>query len=200
MTKDITTTVQDRDIIDLIKENIFQDKKREMEYTNLLKDCIHFLKDEITLKNKFICKQLNNIYKREVVETGPPNRNNVFSSNDLFNVNDTSLSPNEADHVIISDDNSNISDIVYTNYEKDDVCSTNIPTMDNKWITERRKNKKSQNIIYSSLNKFESLNNYNLLVYHEKELIDTDDTNKASENETVEGRNNNYNATIKSRV
>ena len=197
MTEDITTAVQDRDIIDLIKENILQDKKRETEYTNLLKDYIYFLKDEITHKNKFICKQLNIIYKREVVETGPPNRNNVFSSNDLFNVNDTSLSPNEVGRVTISDDNSDISDILYPNYEKDDVCSNNIPAIDNKWITERRKNKKSQNIINSSLNEFESLNNYNLLVDHEKELIDTDEPNKA---ETVEDRNNNYNATIKSRV
>ena len=35
MAEEIATTVQDRDIIDLIKENILQDKKREDEYVRL---------------------------------------------------------------------------------------------------------------------------------------------------------------------
>ena len=39
--------IQDRDIIDLVKENILQDKKREVEYTNLMQDYISFLKDEV---------------------------------------------------------------------------------------------------------------------------------------------------------
>ena len=40
------------------------------------------------------------------------------------------------------------SNIVYKNYEKDDVCPPNKP-IDNKWITERRKNKPSRNKINS---------------------------------------------------
>ena len=51
MITDITAADQHRDIIDLIKEYITQDKKREVEYTNLLKDYISFLKGEIIHKN-----------------------------------------------------------------------------------------------------------------------------------------------------
>ena len=42
MAEEIATAVQDRDVIDLIKENILQDKKREDEYVRLLKDYISF--------------------------------------------------------------------------------------------------------------------------------------------------------------
>ena len=60
--------------------------------------------------------QLNIIYKRDVVETGSSHRNKVFSSYNLFNVNDASLSPNEDDRVLISADNSDIRDIVLNIY------------------------------------------------------------------------------------
>ena len=49
-----TKLIQGRDIIDMTKHNMLQDKKREIEYTNLLKDYISFLKDEIIYQNKFI--------------------------------------------------------------------------------------------------------------------------------------------------
>ena len=59
MTTDIRTANENRDIIDLIKENIIQDKKREVEYTNL-KDYISFLKEEITHKNKLLFDRYKN--------------------------------------------------------------------------------------------------------------------------------------------
>ena len=126
MTEDITAAVQCGDIIDLIKGNILQDKKRETEYTNLFKDYIYFLKDEIVYKNKFIYNQLNIIYKRDVVETCSSHQNKGGSSNDLSNANDASLSSNEDDRILINADNSDISDIVYKNYEKGDVRHLNL--------------------------------------------------------------------------
>ena len=58
MAEEPSTTSEDRDIIDLIKENMLQDKKREMEYKTIIKDYIHFLK-EISNKNNIIYKHLN---------------------------------------------------------------------------------------------------------------------------------------------
>ena len=45
MGETINTTKFDRDITDLINDNIL--KKREVDYTSLLKDYINYLKDEI---------------------------------------------------------------------------------------------------------------------------------------------------------
>ena len=54
MADDTATEIQDRNIIDLIKENMIQDKKREEEYKSLLTDYISFLKEEIVEKNNII--------------------------------------------------------------------------------------------------------------------------------------------------
>ena len=40
---------------------MLQDKKREIEYTNLLKGYISFLKDEIIYQNTFIFDHLNTV-------------------------------------------------------------------------------------------------------------------------------------------
>ena len=65
MADEETKVIQDRDIIDMIKGNMLQDKKGEIEYTNLLKDYLSFLKDEIIYQNKFIFDHLNTVYKHE---------------------------------------------------------------------------------------------------------------------------------------
>ena len=65
MANEETKLIQDQDIIDMIKDNMLQDKKREIEYTNLLKDSVSFLKDEIIYQNKFIFDHLNTVYKHE---------------------------------------------------------------------------------------------------------------------------------------
>ena len=52
MTEVSTPALEERSIIDLIKEDIIQDKKREVEYTDLMYDYVSFLKDEILHKNK----------------------------------------------------------------------------------------------------------------------------------------------------
>ena len=141
MTTDITAADQDRDIIDLIKEYITPDKKREIEYTNLLKDYISFLKGEIIHKNK-LCNWSNIRYKNSIIETRLSNSKKVFSNKDVLKLNDVSLSTtecskdpvnesklahytnnistNEEDRILISVDNSDVSN-VYGNYEKDDV-------------------------------------------------------------------------------
>ena len=67
LTEDISTAVRDRDIIDLIKENILQDKKREYEYASLLKDYISFLRGETYTKTKLIYSRLNIVVKDELV-------------------------------------------------------------------------------------------------------------------------------------
>ena len=91
MTTDIRTANEDRDIIDLIKENIIQDKKREVEYTNLLKDYISFLKEEITHKNKLLCDR----YKKHNIETRLSNSKKAVSNKEVLNLNDVSLSTAE---------------------------------------------------------------------------------------------------------
>ena len=69
MTTDITAADQDRDIIDLNKEYITQDKKRGVVYTSLLKDYISFLKGEIIYKNKWLRNYSNISYKDTIIET-----------------------------------------------------------------------------------------------------------------------------------
>ena len=48
------TSFNDRQIIDMIKENMIQEKKSNEERTQLLVDQIEFLKSEILVKNTFI--------------------------------------------------------------------------------------------------------------------------------------------------
>ena len=67
------------------------------------------------------------------------------------------------------------SNIVYKNYEKDDVYTPNKP-IDNKWVTERRKNKPRRNKINSYPTIIESINKYNLL-HEEDENCDSLDVN-----------------------
>ena len=71
MADDTATEIQDRNIIDLIKENMIQDKKREEEYKSLLTDYISFLKEEIVEKNNIIRKYLDVICKDNNIETRP---------------------------------------------------------------------------------------------------------------------------------
>ena len=59
MAEDLSVDIQEKGFIDLIKENILQDKKRETEYATILKDYILFLKQEILYKNSIIFNRLN---------------------------------------------------------------------------------------------------------------------------------------------
>ena len=87
MADEETKLIQDRDIIDMTKHNMLQDKKREIEYTNLSKDYISFLKDEIIYQNKFIFDHLNTVYKHEYKETRCSQGIQVKSPKDIVNVN-----------------------------------------------------------------------------------------------------------------
>ena len=124
----------------------------------------------------------------------------VKSPKDLGNVNNVSLNvaANKSQSTprvntiinyddsksLITDDNiNNISDIEYINCEKDDVI------IDNRWITERRKNLKKSNSINASPDYFESINSYNLLDHNETEINDTDNTRNISFSTTVEFNN-----------
>ena len=51
-------SVIEKCVLDIIKENMIQDKKRELEYTDLLKDYIVHLKNDIQKKDKFIATLL----------------------------------------------------------------------------------------------------------------------------------------------
>ena len=87
MAEEIATAVQDRDIIDLIKENILQDKKREDEYVRLLKDYISFLKEEMSTKNNIIYKHLHIIHQKGMIETGLSQEKDMLTSSDIINDN-----------------------------------------------------------------------------------------------------------------
>ena len=70
-------------MIDLIIENITQAKKREVEYTNLLKDHISFLKGEIIHKKKLLCNCSNIRCKDSIIETRLSNSKKVVSNKDV---------------------------------------------------------------------------------------------------------------------
>ena len=91
MGETINTTQFDRDIMDLIKDNILLDKKREEEYTSLLKDYINYLKDEIYTKNSQIDKQLNMICKSHFIKTRSSRGNYILNSSILTCHNNTQL-------------------------------------------------------------------------------------------------------------
>ena len=88
MAEELSTTSQDIDIIDLIKENMLQDKKREMEYTTILKDYIHILKEEISNKNNIIYRHLNLICREKIVETRASVESNIYNSGILSDDNE----------------------------------------------------------------------------------------------------------------
>ena len=168
MADDTATEIQDRSIIVLIKENMIQDKKREEEYKSLLTDYISFLKEEIGEKNNIIRKHFDVICKEDNIETRPSQEKNVLTSRNVSNPNNISLITEEStnehiNEILISpgkeNNHSNVNDI-YRNYEKVDVfCGYQI---ENKWTTERRKNKNKRNV-HSSPIIFESNNYINLL-------------------------------------
>ena len=140
--EEIATAVQDRDIIDLIKENILQDKKREDEYVRLLKYYIN----------------LHIIHQKGTIETGSSQEKDMLTSSDKINDNYESLIAknkkdehgdeilddndstlrDENNHVVRRENNYDVSSIFYKNCEKDDISQYNQP-IDNKWITVRRK-------------------------------------------------------------
>ena len=66
MVEDLSVDIQERGFIDLIKETILQDKKRETEYTKLLKDDILYLKQEILQKNSIILNHLKPVLHRKI--------------------------------------------------------------------------------------------------------------------------------------
>ena len=178
--------IQDRDIIDLIKENykISKGKKNTTDY-------ISFLKEEITEKNIIFRKHLDIINKE--METGSLQEKNVLTSRNVSNHNDvSSIMEDETiistDKEIINNNENNDNCNVYRNYEKDDVFYGF--QIDNKCITERRKNKRKLTINSSTIN-FESINNLNLLndekAYY-NELIDNDDINSAIPKKDVKQR------------
>ena len=153
----------------MIKESMIQDKKRESEYTDLLKDYVYFLKGKILHKNKLLQKYNNRLqtsYRNEDIETMLPHDNNVANNkkdesplysagipNELDNDSqitpkEDSLSSDENESILIKANNSNGN--VYVNYEKDDVCHSD-KLIDNKWITVRR-NKKYNDVTQVPVN------------------------------------------------
>ena len=122
-------TKQDWDIIDMIKENILQDKKREIEYTDLLKDYISFLKDQIINQNKFIFDHLNTIRSSQGFQVETPKDVNEVSTPRV-----NTLIGHESKPPLITNDNINVITTEYIDVEKDD----------KRWITEKRKNKITQ--------------------------------------------------------
>ena len=193
MGETINTTQFDRDIMDLIKDNILLDKKREEEYTSLLKDYINYLKDEIYTKNNQIDKQLNMICKSHFIETRSSRGNDILNSSILTCHNNTPLNNSynpidetgitqmndgikKCNHDLISENNENVNDIVYEIYEKDDINPCNQP-INKEWITERRKKKVKHIKATPSPISIESINNYNVL-YDENNDCNTDDDNR----------------------
>lgn len=60
---------EERDLMDIIRNNIYGEKSRQEGYIQELKDNIKFLKEELTTKNNQIFKLLAIIEDRKIVET-----------------------------------------------------------------------------------------------------------------------------------
>ena len=116
-------TKQDRDIIDMRKENIFQDKKREIEYTDHLKDYISFLKDQIINQNKLIFDHLNTIRSSQGIQVETPKDVNEVSTPRV-----NTLIGHDSKPSLITNDNINVITTEYIDVEKDD----------KRWITEKK--------------------------------------------------------------
>ena len=133
MTEETATANMDREFIDMVKINIIQDKKRDVDYSNLLKDYISFLKEEISHKNKLIYSQLNIINNDKIVETGLYPHQNIFSNaNDLINhngsVNETQSTTRADERVLITPGDNN-GDADYTNV--DSIYSNDVSAITN---------------------------------------------------------------------
>ena len=158
----------------MIKENILQDKKREIEYTDLLKDYISFLKDQIINQNKFIFDHLNTIRSSQGIQVETPKDINEVSTPRV-----NTLIGHDSKPPLITNDNINVITTEYIDVEKDD----------KRWITEKRKNKIKNNTINTSPSYFESINNFNLLDHDEiAEINNTDNT--VSLSKTAEFKSN----------
>ena len=180
----------ERDVLELVREGIQQDKKREIEYTDLLKDYIEFLKDEIYVKNKKLDKYCNMFRENQVVETrlvagNPIDDDQIdevqlkmnYATNSTLNASQSSQIDNH-----LNDDNSksidgcHFDDAIYENHEDDDVNPPIKRPISNEWVTERRKKKRvncnevRQPII--------STNNFDLLREETTETVNGDLSNK----------------------
>ena len=114
---------------------------------------------------------LNTVYKHKTRSSQGIHPKNLVNVNDVsLNVaaNKSQSTPrvntiiNYSKSLITDDNINNISDIEYINCEKDDVIC-----IDNRWITERRKNFKNLIQLTQVLIIFESINSYNLLDHNE---------------------------------
>ena len=193
---------------------------------------IIFLKGEILHKNKLILSRINFEGKDVPVETRFIQLKNidkkVANPSDVMNHKDVSLTRvesiksfdnetlitpyvesvdnNENHRVLISPDTNDGNDIIYTNYEKDDVCLLNVP-VDKRWITERKKNRNiNHNKMNSSLYEIESFNGFNLLdddaINSSGENDDDEEHNKISTNITTvqcRTRNNHESSNVRKR-
>ena len=179
-----------------------------------MKDYIAFLKAEISQKkheiqekDKIINIFVNNnkdTLDSNHVETRPATKSNILQSNVINSSHSATHSDNNADNYTNygSNKHSTLStndQLVYNNYEKDDVMPFAGPSNKFQWVTERRKAKKSRTIAnkprIESFNRFQDLqlrdNNETKNYDISKEVIsDDDDDNTVSDNRTERVRSN----------
>ena len=175
---------QERDIIDMLKEHMFLEKKRDAELVELLQCQITFLQQEIEHKNSFIKELLNKVPSiNDHAFNNNKNDNNISHKSPLNTVIPDGGKANHCydelvnkDSILISDVNSDMSNVLIKQ------------PVDNKWTIERRRNKKS-NIMDSTPHYFESVNNFNVLDDRENELINAECVNN-SINERVDCNTN----------
>ena len=177
--------IDERYVINLLKESVAQDKKRENEYRTILEDQVKMLKEELLyknflindqvsiIKNLFILNEKTNTRELANVETGPiqsrvedinnskilpndNNRNDLNSDSDIINYNVANTRDSLEDALAIKN--------CYINYD-DDAVFTNDHIVNSSWITVRNKNRKvhygnKSNATngYESPNRFAELN------------------------------------------
>ena len=157
----------EQELINLLKK----DTKRELEYTQLLKDYVGFLKSQIIEKKNLIMKHLN-IVEEDLVETTSQSMSEERSTK----VRQLPQLPTgeQINHAsVVDQQNINPHNTIYTNYEQDDVQFTSSKFKQNDWVTVRNKNRKHASDVTISTWDNESLNRFNAL--ENEELSTTDD-------------------------
>ena len=104
---------------------------------------------------------------------------------------------NENESILIRANNTAVSENVYANSEKDDVYYF-VNSIDNGWITERRKNKKRFKDVCNSIPcELDSLNRFNALTDEETH---PDEINYKNRKERADKNKRNLNGTVKSKM
>ena len=127
----------ERELIDMIKNNIYEEKSKTESYIEELKEQITFLKGEILFKNNVISSLLLKVKNETVVETTPLesklsrqsySKNVNTNSDNIMEINDAVVGDNESSghNSINTNENAVMDNDATTNKASDDINGINV--------------------------------------------------------------------------